>query len=120
MIVSCKGPIVRNWDFASYFTTTKQKSKESTNTKKEKCMRSQRSSCERTLLDLSLKSGDCLLYKEVYFRTASAGVSSNSAAMFCVFRAELDSAFVFSADGKTADILMLVLMLMHHRFTHAT
>ena len=47
----CRGRIARNWDFASYFMTTKQKSKESTNTKKEKCMRSQRSSYERTLLD---------------------------------------------------------------------
>ena len=47
-----RGRIARNWDFASYFMTTKQKSKESTNTKKEKCMRSQRSSSyERTLLD---------------------------------------------------------------------
>ena len=90
-----RGRIARNWDFASYFTTTKQKSKENTNTKKEKCMRSQRSSCERTLLDLPLKSGDCLLYKEVYFRTAFAGFSSNSADVFCVFIAELDSAFVF-------------------------
>ena len=37
-----RGGIARNWDFAS-FTTTKQKSKESTyytNTKKEKCMSS--------------------------------------------------------------------------------
>ena len=46
-----RGRIARNWDFASYFMTTKQKSKESTNTKKEKCMCSQRSSYERTLLD---------------------------------------------------------------------
>ena len=38
-------------------------------------MRLQRSSYERTLLDLSLKSEDCLLYTEVYFRTASAGFS---------------------------------------------
>ena len=73
----------------------KQKSTESANTKKEKCMRSQRSSCERTLPYLSLKSGDCLLYKEVYFRTAAAGFSSNSDAIFCVFTPGLDSAFVF-------------------------
>ena len=38
-------------------------------------MRSQRSSYERTLLDLSLKSEDCLLHTEVNFRTASAGFS---------------------------------------------
>ena len=38
-------------------------------------MHSQRSSYERTLLDLSLKSEDCLLHTEVYFRTASAGFS---------------------------------------------
>ena len=74
---------------------TNQKSRESTNTKKEKCMCSQRSSCERTLLDLSLKSVDCLLYNEVYFCKTSAGFSSNSAAIFCVFRPGLDSAFVF-------------------------
>ena len=77
--------MARNWDFASYFTTTKQKSKEITNTKKEKCMGSQSSSYERTLFDLSLKSGDCLLYKEVYFRTASVSFSSNSAAIFLRF-----------------------------------
>ena len=45
-----RGRITRNLDFASsFYTTTKQKSKESTNTKKEKCMGSQSSSCERTL-----------------------------------------------------------------------
>ena len=81
-------------------------------------MRSQRSSCERTLLDLSLKSGDCLLYKEVYFRTASAGFFSNSAAIFAFL--ERDWTLLSCFDGKTADILMLVLMLMHDRFTHAT
>ena len=110
------GRIARNWDFASSFTTTNKKSKESTNIKKEKYTGSQSSSCERTLLDLSLKSGDCLLYKEVYFRTASASFSSNSAAIFYVFTAGLDSTFVFSADRKTAEIL--ILMLMHDRFSH--
>ena len=38
-------------------------------------MHSQRLSYERTLLDLALKLEDCLLYTEVYFRTASAGFS---------------------------------------------
>ena len=36
-----RGRIARNWDFASSFTGTKKKSKESTNTKKEKYMGSQ-------------------------------------------------------------------------------
>ena len=115
-----RGRIARNWDFASSFTTTNKKSKENTNTKKEKCTGSQSLSCERTLLDLSLKSGDCLLYKEVYFRTASASFSSNSAAIFCVFTAGMDSAFVSSADRKTAEIFMLMFMLMHDRFTRVT
>ena len=44
-----RGRIARNWDFASPFTTTKQKSKESTNIKKEKYLGSQSSSCKRTL-----------------------------------------------------------------------
>ena len=110
--------IARNWDFASSFTTTKQKSKEITNTKKEKCMGSQSSSCERTLLDLSLKSGNCLLYKEVYLRTASASFSSNSAAIFYILKRDWTLLSCFFADRKTADILML--MLMHDWFTRAT
>ena len=110
-----RGRIARNWNFVS-FMTTKQKIKGSINTKKEKCIGSQTSSCERTLLDLSLKKE---VYKEVYFRTASASFSSNSAAIFFAF-VERDWTLLscFSADGKTADILML--MFIHDRFTHAT
>ena len=66
------------------------------NTKKEKRMRSQRSSYERTLLDLSLKSEDCLLYTEVYFRTTSPSFYQfKFSHLFCIFRAGLDSVFVF-------------------------
>ena len=97
--------------------TTKQKSKESTNAKKEKCMRSQRSSYERTLLDLSLKSEDCLLHTEVYFRTASAGFQSQ---FFSFLEQDWTLLPRVSTDGNTADILMLMLMLMHDRFTHTT
>ena len=53
-------------EFFSSFTTTKKKSKEITNSKKEKYMGSQSSSCERTSFDLSLKLGDCLLYRGIF------------------------------------------------------
>ena len=83
----------------------RNKSKESTNTKKEKCMGSQCSSCKRTLLDLSLKSGDCLLYKQVYFHTSSASFSSNSAAIFTFLEQDWTLLSCFFADRNTVDIL---------------
>ena len=76
---------------------------------------------ELSLIYQSLKSGDCLLYQEVYFRTASVTFSSNLAAIFFAFlERNWTLLSCFSADRKTAYILMLVLMLMHDRFTHAT
>ena len=55
---------------------------------------------------------DCLLYTEVYFRSRHffAFLKRGWTLLPCV-----------STDGNTADILMLMLMLMHDRFTlHTT
>ena len=90
-----RGRTARNLFFFSSFTTAKQKSKEITNAKKKNIWVRKVQLMKKTLFDLSLNSGDCLLYKEVYFPTASASFSSNSADIFCAFRAGLDSAFVF-------------------------
>ena len=85
-------------------------------------MRSQRSSYERTVLDLSLKSEDCLLHTEVYFRTASAGFSQFKFSRHFFAFLERDWTLLprVSTDGNTADIPTLMLMLMHDRFTHTT
>ena len=86
-----RGRIARNWDFASYFMTTKQKSKESTNTKKEKCMHSQRSSYERTLLDQYLWRL-FIVHRGIFVQPLLVFLSSNLVTIFCVFKAGLDSA----------------------------
>ena len=83
-------------------------------------MRSQRSSYEK--LSWNSIFEDCLLYTEVYFRTASAGFSQFkfSRHFFAFLERDWTLLPCVSTDGNTADILMLMLMLMHDRFTHAT
>ena len=86
-------------------------------------MHSQRLSYERTLLDLSLKLEDCLLYTQRYIFVCSLcwffSVQIQSP-FFAFLERDLTLLSCVSTDGNTADILMLMLMLMHDRFTHAT
>ena len=116
-----RGRITRNWDFASSFTTTKQKSKEITKTKKEKYMGSQSSSCTRTLSWIYLWSRETVYCTNGYIFVQLLPVFLQIQLPFFVFL-ERDRTLLscFSADRKTADILMFVLMLMYDRFTHVT
>ena len=66
-----------------------------------------------SLLDLFLKLGDCLLYKQLYFRTASASFSSNSALIFFLrFYSRTGLCFrVFPLTGKLQTYLCLCFCL---------
>ena len=64
--------------------------------------------------------GRLFIVQQVYLRTASASFSLNLATICYVLERDRTLPSCFSADRKTADILMFMLMLMHDWFTHAT